>query len=252
MDLRATAEFNDQNRMNPFVQHSRTFAKHVSFLQEFGHHLGTFQNLECHRWKDQLVEVEDVGTGQVPLSRFYRGGVDGEWQFTESVDFLRHIGALDESNPERKSVVIPNYIQSQSNCLAGSSFYSVCCFNECEDLLGHVEQAVGEPSARPSDIAAIVSLLQSDTIFAPRNLSQALLHRLDDIAHFHNGGVPLHGRLFAQWMHHAYPRECPFPHVLGATNRMSSEEWMDAMDVDSAEATEQEMLQLVSEDAKSP
>merc|ERR1740121_1850990 len=33
-------------------------------------------------------------------------------------------------------------------------------------------------------------------------------------------------------MHHAYPRECPFPHVIGATNRISPTEWMDAMDMD--------------------
>merc|ERR1719343_1639826 len=25
----------------------------------------------------------------------------------------------------------------------------------------------------------------------------------------HAGKVPPHGRLFAQWLHHAYPRECP-------------------------------------------
>jgi len=252
LDLKGTVDLQEEWRRNPFVERKRTFEEQVSFLQEFGHRLGTFQNLECHKLKDQLVELEDVGTGRVPLSRFYRGGVDGEWQFTESVDYLRHIGALDESNPKRMSVVIPNYIQSESNCLAGSSFYSVCCFNECEGLLGHVEQAVGAPSSRPSELAAIVSNLQSDTVFAPRNLSRALLDRLGDIAHLHGGSVPLHGRLFAQWMHHAYPRECPFPHAIGATNRMSSEEWMDAMEVESAEATEEEMFELVSQDTLMP
>merc|ERR1740129_2739471 len=33
----------------------------------------------------------------------------------------------------------------------------------------------------------------------------------------HRGKVPLYGRLFAQWLHHAYPRECPFPHLSGST-----------------------------------
>jgi len=252
MDLKGTVDLKDRSHRNPFVERRRTFEQQVAFLQEFGHRLGTFQNLECHRLKDQLVELEDVGTGRVPLSRFYRGGVDGEWQFTESVEYLRHIGALDESNPKRMSVVIPNYIQSESNCLAGSSFYSVCCFNECEGLLGHVEEAVGASSSRPQDLVAIVSNLQSDTVVAPRNLSLALVDRLGDIAHLHGGSVPLHGRLFAQWMHHAYPRECPFPHAIGATNRMSSEEWMDAMEVDSAEATEEEMYELVSQETMTP
>jgi len=244
-DLKHTSDLSNKFRVSPFVKRMRTFEQQVSFLQEFGHKLGNFQNLECHRLKDQLADMEDEGTGRVPLSRFYRGGLDGDWTFTESVEYLRHIGALDETNPKRMSVVIPNYIQSQSNCLAGSSFYSICCFDECEGLLGHVEKELGVPSASPSQIAAIVSSLPSDTVYAPRNLSTALLHRLGDIARLHGGNVPLHGRLFAQWLHHAYPRECPFPHVIGATNRISPTEWMDAMDLDSAEASEQEMSSLV-------
>lgn len=245
LDLKRTSDLSNQFRLNPFVKRTRTFEKQISFLQEFGHKLGNFQNLECHRLKDLLADMEDEGTGRVPLSRFYRGGLDGDWTFTESVEYLRHVGALDETNPKRMSVVIPNYIQSQSNCLAGSSFYSICCFDECEGLLGHVEKEVRQPSASPSQIAAIVSNLQSDTVYAPRNLSRPLLNRLGDIAKLHGGSVPLHGRLFAQWMHHAYPRECPFPHVIGATNRISPTDWMEAMDVDSAEATEEEMSTLV-------
>merc|ERR1719454_691524 len=244
-DLKLTTEFSNQYRLNPFVQHALTFEKQVSFLQEVGHRLGTFQNLECRRLKNQLGEMEDVGTGRVPLSRFYQGGLKGEWTFTESVEYLRHMGALDDTNPKRMSVVIPNYLQSQSNCIAGSSFYSVCCFDECEGLLGQVEREVERPSALPRQIATVVSNLPSDTVYAPSNLSRALLGRLDEIARLHGGEVPLHGRLFAQWMHHAYPRECRFPHVIGAINRLSPGEWMDEMDVDSAEASEDEMSTLV-------
>jgi len=220
----------------------------VVSLQEFGHRLGTFQNLECHRLKDLLVEMEDPGTGRVPLSRFYRGGLEGDWTFTESVEYLRHIGALDETSPSRLSVVIPNYIHSHSNCLEGSSFYSVCCLDECENLLGHVEEAVQGPSAHPSRVAAVISGLDSDTVHAPRNLSGALLSRLGQIAELHGGHVPLHGRLFAQWMHHAYPRECPFPRNLGESSRMSLQDWMEMHDIDSAEASEEEMAQHVQAD----
>merc|ERR1719277_228288 len=247
-DLKLASDFSMRDRLSPFLRQRRSFEKHVSFLQEFGHRLGTFQNLECHQLKNRLVAIEDEGTGRVPLSRFYRGGLDGDWTFTESVEYLRHIGALDETSPDRMSVVIPNYIQSQSNCLAGSSFYSVCCFDECEGLLGQVEEAVQGPAASPLRIAAAVSNLGSDTVHAPRNLSKALLDRLGDIAQLHGGHVPLHGRLFAQWLHHAYPRECPFPHVIGAVNRVSPTEWMDKMDLDSAEASEQEMSSLVRVD----
>jgi len=244
-DLKHTSDLAAKGHISPFVAHKRSYEQHISFLQEFGHRLGNFQNLECHKLKDQLADMEDEGTGRVPLSRFYRGGLEGDWTFTESVEYLRHIGALDETNPKRMSVVIPNYIQSQSNCLAGSSFYSICCYDECEGLLGQIEAVVKGPVAPASRIARAVSDVGSDTVHAPRNLSRALVGRLGDIAKLHGGHVPLHGRLFAQWLHHAYPRECPFPHVIGATNRISPTEWMDAMDVDSAEASEQEMSSLV-------
>jgi len=59
-------------------------------------------------------------------------------------------------------------------------------------------------------------------------LSSTLLGRLDEAAAAHGGTVQLHGRLFGQWMHHAFPRECPFPHVSGAINPQTPDEWMSA------------------------
>merc|ERR1740121_1597850 len=41
--------------------------------------------------------------------------------------------------------------------------------------------------------------------------------------------------------HHAYPRECPFPHVSGTTSPMSPEEWMEHHGIDDVEATMEEM-----------
>jgi len=247
-DFMLTHAFTQECRINPFVEQSRSFEQQIEVLQEMGHTLGTFQNLECHRLKDKLVDMEDVGTGRVPLSRFYRNGLLGKWEFTESTEYLRHVGALDENDLSRLSVVIPNYIQSQSNCLAGSSFYSVCCLDECESLFGHLENHVKESSAAPATVAELVSNLPSDTVHAPRNISLALLTKLDDIAHVHGGSVPLHGRLFAQWMHHAYPRECRYPHAIGVVNRISPSDWMDLMDVDTAEASEGDMEAHVSYD----
>merc|ERR1719210_1982781 len=238
MDLKLGADFAQRHSQNPFCGRHRSFDEHVSFLQEFVHRYGSYQNLECHKLKNQLVEMEDEGTGRVPLSRFYRGGLNGDCTFAESVDYLRKVGALDETNPKRMSVVIPNWIQSPSNCFAGSSFYSVCCFDECEDLLRHVEEEVRGPTALPSQIAGLVSSLHSETVHAPRNLSGVLLSRLEQIAEIHHGKVPLHGRLFAQWMHHAYPRECPFPHKISAADR-------DQAKLIVPEATEEEMALLV-------
>jgi len=248
-DLLLTRALQQTSRSNPFVTRSRTFEEQVLFFQEMGHQFGTFQNLECHRLKGKLVEMEDVGTGRVPLSRFYRNGLVGQWEFSESVAILRLLGALDDRDPKRMSVVIPNYIQAHSNCVAGSHFYSVCCMDECEELFGHLEREIQASSATPTVISAVISRLPSETVHAPRNLSLALRGRLEEIAQVHGGSVPLHGRLFAQWMHHAYPRECRFPHAVGTVNRLSPSEWESLMEeVDTVEADEKEMSSHVDYD----
>ena len=33
----------------------------------------------------------------------------------------------------------------------------------------------------------------------------------------HGGKVPIHGRLFAQWLHYVFPRDCAFPYKSGQT-----------------------------------
>merc|ERR1712194_814972 len=118
------------------------------------------------------------------------------------------------------------YIISKTNCLAASGFYAICCSNECESLMRRVEHNIAAPSGSPARIAEVISSLSSDTVDAPRNLSSSLLGRLDEIAKHHGGEVPLYGRLFSQFMHHAFPRECPFPHVSGTTSPMTTEEWL--------------------------
>merc|ERR1719160_2392823 len=59
-------------------------------------------------------------------------------------------------------------------------------------------------------------------------LKGALEQQLDRIAKTHRGKVPLHGRLFAQWMHFAFPQECPFPHRAGGAAVKTPEEFGDA------------------------
>jgi len=169
----------------------------------------------------------DQGIGRVPLANFYKSVVDDNtFEFQESEDYLRELGALDDTDPSHPSVIITNYIQAPSNCIASESLYSVCCLNECEQLMSNLEREIDAPEAEPSRIAAIVADLPSSTVEAPRTLSPALLGKLDDAAAHHGGTIQLHGRLFGQWMHHAFPRECPFPHVAGATNPQTPDEWM--------------------------
>jgi hypothetical protein len=200
------------------------FALLSRVVESVAENYGTFQDNECMHIKNSLHMIEYRGTGRVKLSDFYKPALDGSWQFQESVAYLRQIGALDESDPKATSVMIANYLHSQTNCIASSGFYSVCCKDECEGLLGHFEKGIATSEATPAAVAKIAKELPSSTVLAPRELSTTLLDRLNDISAQHDGMVPLHGRLFAQWMHHAYPRECPYPQH---TSSMSPEEWLD-------------------------
>merc|ERR1719345_686241 len=201
--------------------------------------------------KASLLKIEDPGTGRVRLSEFYKPALDGHWQFQESAAYLRQLGALDETEPEKPRVIIANFLTSPSNCIASSSFYSVCCMDECEGLLSHLEQVIASPEATSTQIARIVSDLSSSSVVAPRKLSPALLGRLGEIAAEHGGSVPLHGRLFAQWMHHAFPRECPYPHVAGTINPQTPDEWLESTGGETTASTE-EMKSHIDKHAAEP
>jgi len=218
-----------------------SFNATAQIVEEIGERYGRWQDSECKDLKGALLKLEDPGTGRVLLKNFYSNALDGAWQFTESVAYLRELGALDETDPQRMSVIIPNYINSRSNCLASSSVYSVCCLNECEALLGHLEKEIGEPDGSPERMIELVSNLPSSTMQAPRSISSDLKGLLEEVASHHQGRVPLHGRLFGQWMHHAYPRECTYPHKAGTTNPMSADQWMDEKGIDALTASEAEM-----------
>jgi len=206
------------------------YSEVASLVEEVGDRYGRWQDYECRDLKDSLVEMEDPstgGAGRVRLADFYNAALNkGKWQFTESVHYLRQLGALDESNPDNLRLIIANYINGPSNCAASSNYYSVCCLNECDELLGHIEAKVAAPVAEPERILALVAALPSSTLPGNRTLSTWLTHRLNEVAKHHGGMIPLHGRLFGQWMHYAFPRECTFPHVLGATKPQTPQEYL--------------------------
>merc|ERR1719399_167338 len=110
------------------------FSSLAKVVKVVGEEFGTFQDIECRQLKDSLMKLEFGGSGRVKLSDFYRPSLDGHWQFQESVPYLRQLGALDESDPNSMSVIMVNYLHSQTNCVASSGYYAVCCKDECEDL----------------------------------------------------------------------------------------------------------------------
>lgn len=225
---------------------STGFAKQFSYnkvlevVEEIGERYGRFQDSECQMMKAKLMSFGDQGVGRIPLQNFYKTALDdSSFESQESPAYLKMLGAMDDQD----RVIIPNYLGSSSNCIASSNLYSVCCINECESLMGHLEHEVGAPEASPQQILALVSNLPSSSVETPRQLPDALTQRLSQIAEQHEGAVQLHGRLFAQWLHHAYPRECPFPHVSGSINPISPDEWMEEHGDTSFYATQDEMVE---------
>ncbi|CAK0854699.1 unnamed protein product [Prorocentrum cordatum] len=186
----------------------------------------TLNDLECKSLKSTMLELEDRKAGRVQLSAFYNQSMHSHWRFTEKAEYLRRIGALDETNATKPMVIVPNYVMGRMNCLESSGIYSLCCQNECEDLLGRLEKEIGAPNAAPDRVLRLVAALASDTVPAPRALPGELRSRLLEVAAGNGGLVPLHSRLFAQWMHHAYPRECPYPHEPGTAGAQTPDEWM--------------------------
>lgn len=168
--------------------------------------------------KEALVDMDQGNTGRVPLSTFYGTALAEESRFGESEAYLRDLGVLDETSAWRgKEVRIANYMQAASNCLISAPNYLMCCKNECEDILGDIESAIRAPYAKPSEILDVVRNIYSpsgEEDVAPV-LDGILTAQLVKLSELHGGMVPLHGRLFSQWLHYVYPRECAFPHKAG-------------------------------------
>jgi len=223
------------------------FAGAVAVTTEIGETFHELNDKECRSLKKKLQGMEGKKPGRVRLSSFYNASLHSHWRFTEKVDYLKRLGALDDSDPQQLRLIMPNYIMSRPNCLEASHLYAVCCRNECEDLLGFLEKQIGAPTAELQTIAELVFQLPSNTVSAPRNLSTALMDRLYQVARENYGRIPLHGRLFAQWMHHAFPRECPYPHEAGTTSPQTPDEWMEETGQETT-ASQEEMLEHVAKD----
>merc|ERR1740138_1312902 len=142
------------------------FAMIAKVAERIGEQFGSFQSKECHVLKEALLKIEDRGSGRVRLPDFWRPAHIGEsnsWQFQESIPYLRQLGAIDDSDPDDLKVIITNYLVSQANCIASSNFYGVCCMDECEPLLIHLENDIKAPVATPERILSLVQGLASSS-----------------------------------------------------------------------------------------
>merc|ERR1719388_238014 len=84
---------------------------------------------------------------------------------------------------------------------------------------------------------------------AAARLPPGLVHGLGEIAAVHGGRVPLHGRLFAQWLHYAFPRDCPFPHKAGTIDPQTPVNYKESMGLDTDERTAEEIEQFLQAEA---
>merc|ERR1719364_209374 len=85
------------------------------------------------------------------------------------------------------------------------------------------------------------------------NVTAYLRTRLEEVAAVHGGRIPLHGRLFAQWIHYAFPHDCPYPHVAGTVNPETPLRWEESAGEDASLATEAEIEQhLKSKASRAP
>ena len=213
---------------NPFVQ-SESFAFDDAFqiVETLASGYGKWQNAECQQMKRELMDMDDEGKGIIPLHKFYSQPESADYHFTESQEYLDKVGALQLTERGNAYVRIANYMTGPSNCIASSSYYSVCCLNECEGLMNELESQVLAPSASPQRLLNLARNLSSATVDAPRQFPKVMEEKLQAIAARHDGEVPLHGRLFAQWMHHAFPHECPYPHIAEDKAVLAPNHWQN-------------------------
>merc|ERR1719281_647702 len=106
--------------------------------------------------------------------------------------------------------------------------------------MNEIEHAVQAPTASPDRLLGIVGNISSATVDAPRDFPQALERKLQLVATNQGGDVALHGRLFSQWLHFAFPNECAYPHTEEAGTLAASEWFNVAQQVN--EVTDEERL----------
>jgi hypothetical protein len=198
-----------------------SFSDVQEIISDIRSSFANFWDHECNEMRTTLVNMDSYHTGRVPLKMFYSKPFSREWRFAESEDYLRHLGALDETSTwHGKEVIIPNYIGAASNCAVITPHYYVCCADLCDSIFRELEASIGGPVAPPEEILDLVGNMSNLEDEENPRLRSSLARQLDKIAAKHGGLIPLHGRLFAQWLHYAFPRECAFPHKSGSTKQV--------------------------------
>eukprot|EP00439_Symbiodinium_sp_Y106_P075917 s723_g15.t1 len=118
------------------------FSSISKVAEAFGLEFPSFNDKECSELKARLVSMEGGSRkpGRIPLTDFYGSIAYRHWNFSESPDYLRDLGVLDESDPHRPHVILANYITSYNNCMRTDGLYAICCRSICGDMMSAIEE----------------------------------------------------------------------------------------------------------------
>lgn len=252
-----SSAYNHWPNVEKFVSHAVndhgrdfTFEDSLRALKGISANFEELSNDECTDIQKDLLGIEERGrTGKVSLLEFH-GRALKRHSAVESTDFLRKLGALDESDPTFPRVIIPNFVTSPSNCLGTTSFFDLCCRDRCEVILEHLEQNIAKSEATPEEIAAVIASLPSGAA-AVGGTSSPLFEQLQTGAQKNKGRLALHGYDFGLWMHSAFPYECPRPRksdfsVPSGAVPDSAKEFQDVVNVDVV-ASNEDLLREVNQ-----
>lgn len=236
-------------------KHTLSFPEVFDVVKELVNTFGNFHGRMCQGLKQTLVGLQGHGAaGCVNLPDFYNKGLkgDSDWILQESPEYMQHIGVLDESDPKNLRLLTANYINSPTNCLEPTGYYMVCCHNECDDHLAQLERQLASPIGTPMEILAALKA-SAPALRGGRfpRLPPGLQRRLEEVAEHHGGRVPIHGRLFAQWLHHVYPNQCPYPHLTGMSDPKHKQAFEEVTGMNS-QLTNAEMTAFVHNASKMP
>lgn len=188
-----------------------SFEEASQIVRDLAMKYGDWQNSECGEIKDKLIELASDGSGRVPFQKFHDEPPHPHYRFTETLDYLRNISAVDDSQDGSPQIFLANYVSSQSNCIASSQYYSVCCLSECELLVNELEEKTQSSEVPLQQFLEAIAAISTSTVKAPRVLSEELVKKAHSIVANHWGLIPFHSGEFRQWLHHAFPNECPVP-----------------------------------------
>jgi len=221
----AVRNFAFSQQISSLGQRKYSFDSVARIVEYMAHAYARWQIEDCGYMRESLEGMDLSGTGTVPYDSFRAYPPSDVYAFSETEEQLRSMAVLDESVPGRPAVRISNYLLAESNCNPRGIYYVVCCMNPCTGIMSELEGHFKAPFVDPEPLLNFVANLSSRGDFDQfKTHGEELRSRLRALSDLHEGKVPLHSRLFEQWLHFSFPRDCPHPRP-AKEERDSGKKW---------------------------